>query len=99
MNTPLRPETRRRIVSHKLLLAHDLKERPGPLLEVRHAIGYFRRTGPGKHTVSLCRAEASRLEVVRVSQKDAWKKRTADECAPPRPAREPRESRDPAPAC
>jgi formate dehydrogenase subunit gamma len=70
----------------------DLKGRPGPLLEVLHAIQvargyvpsaavpvvadglnlsrvevhgvvtfyhYFRHTAPGKHTVSLCRAEAS----------------------------------------
>jgi formate dehydrogenase subunit gamma len=69
----------------------DLKNRPGPLLEVLHAIQaaigyvpeeaipvvanglnasraevhgvvtfyhYFRRTPPGKHVVSLCRAEA-----------------------------------------
>lgn len=69
----------------------DMKERPGPLLEVLHAIQaalgyvpegavplvaqglnisraevhgvvtfyhYFRRTPPGKHVVSLCRAEA-----------------------------------------
>jgi formate dehydrogenase subunit gamma len=77
-------ETVRRIVA-------DLKDRPGPLLEVLHAVQaalgcvpdsvvplvaqglnlsraevhgvvtfyhYFRRTAPGKHTVSLCRAEA-----------------------------------------
>jgi formate dehydrogenase subunit gamma len=77
-------DTVRRIVS-------DLKGRPGPLLEVLHAIQaalgyvpegavplvaqelnisraevhgvvtfyhYFRRTPPGKHVVSLCRAEA-----------------------------------------
>jgi len=87
MNTPLTPnesETLGRIVA-------DLKGRPGPLLEVLHAIQaalgyvppaavpvvadglnlsraevhgvvtfyhYFRHTAPGKHTVSLCRAEA-----------------------------------------
>jgi formate dehydrogenase subunit gamma len=72
-------------------IATDLKGRPGPLLEVLHAIQaalgyvpegavplvaeelnitraevhgvvtfyhYFRRTPPGKHVVSLCRAEA-----------------------------------------
>jgi formate dehydrogenase subunit gamma len=77
-------ETVRRIVA-------DLKNRPGPLLEVLHAIQaslgyvprgavpvvaeglnlsraevhgvvtfyhYFRHSAPGKHTVSLCRAEA-----------------------------------------
>jgi formate dehydrogenase subunit gamma len=77
-------ETVRRIVA-------DMKGRPGPLLEVLHAIQselgyvpdgavplvaqglnvsraevhgvvtfyhYFRRTPPGKHVVSLCRAEA-----------------------------------------
>jgi formate dehydrogenase subunit gamma len=77
-------DTVRRIVA-------DLKNRPGPLLEVLHAVQaalgyvpegaipivaqglnvsraevhgvvtfyhYFRRTPPGKHVVSLCRAEA-----------------------------------------
>ncbi len=77
-------DTVRRIVA-------DLKDRPGPLLEVLHAVQaslgyvpedavslvaqglnlsraevhgvvtfyhYFRRTPPGKHLVSLCRAEA-----------------------------------------
>ncbi len=87
MNKPITPaesETVHRIVA-------DLEGRPGPLLEVRHAIQaalgyvpagavplvaeglnlsraevhgvvtfyhYFRHTAPGKHTVSLCRAEA-----------------------------------------
>ena len=74
-----------------LRIVADLKSRPGPLLEVLHAIQaalgyvpedaiplvaqglnisraevhgvvtfyhYFRRTPPGKHVVSLCRAEA-----------------------------------------
>jgi formate dehydrogenase subunit gamma len=74
-----------------LQIVSDLKGRPGPLLEVLHAIQtalgyvpegavalvaqglnisraevhgvvtfyhYFRRTPPGKHVVSLCRAEA-----------------------------------------
>lgn len=86
--TPTLPQahadTVRRIVA-------DLKDRPGPLLEVLHAIQaalgyvpeaavplvaqglnlsraevhgvvtfyhYFRRTPPGKHVVSLCRAES-----------------------------------------
>jgi formate dehydrogenase subunit gamma len=82
--TPSESETLRRIVA-------DMKSRPGPLLEVLHAIQatlgyvpsgavplvaeglnlsraevhgvvtfyhYFRHTVPGKHTVSLCRAEA-----------------------------------------
>ena len=81
---PADSDTVRRIVA-------DLKGRPGPLLEVLHAIQaalgyvppdavelvadglnlsraevhgvvtfyhYFRRTPPGAHTVSLCRAEA-----------------------------------------
>jgi formate dehydrogenase subunit gamma len=81
---PTESDTVRRIVA-------DLKGRPGPLLEVLHAIQaalgyvppsavplvaeelnvsradvhgvvtfyhYFRRTPPGAHTVSLCRAEA-----------------------------------------
>jgi formate dehydrogenase subunit gamma len=81
---PADTDTVRRIVA-------DLKERPGPLLEVLHAIQaalgyvpdaavplvaqglnlsraevhgvvtfyhYFRRTPPGKHVVSLCRAES-----------------------------------------
>jgi formate dehydrogenase major subunit len=38
------------------------------------------------------------VEVVLVSQKEAWKKRTADERSLPRAARKPRNSRDPAPA-
>jgi len=38
------------------------------------------------------------VEVVLVSQKEAWKKRTADERALPRGGRKPRKSRDPAPA-
>ena len=83
--SPAGSDTVRRIVE-------DLKGRPGPLLEVLHAIQaalgyvppaavplvaeglnlsraevhgvvtfyhYFRRTPPGAHTVSLCRAEAS----------------------------------------
>jgi formate dehydrogenase subunit gamma len=74
-----------------LRIVEDLKSRPGPLLEVLHAVQaalgyvpegavsvvagalnlsraevhgvvtfyhYFRRTPPGKHVVSLCRAEA-----------------------------------------
>src|ERR1700755_522922 len=74
-----------------LRIVADLKDRPGPLLEVLHAVQaalgyvpedavplvaqglnvsraevhgvvtfyhYFRRTRPGKHVVSLCRAEA-----------------------------------------
>ena len=82
--TPGESETIRRIVA-------DMKARPGPLLEVLHAIQaalghvppgavplvadglnlsraevhgvvtfyhYFRHAAPGKHTVSLCRAEA-----------------------------------------
>jgi formate dehydrogenase subunit gamma len=82
--TPSDSETIRRIVA-------DMKGRPGPLLEVLHAIQaalgyvpsgavplvaaglnlsraevhgvvtfyhYFRHSPPGKHTVSLCRAEA-----------------------------------------
>lgn len=82
--TATHSDTVRRIVS-------DLKGRPGPLLEVLHAIQaslgyvpedavpvvaeglnisraevhgvvtfyhYFRRTPPGKHVVSLCRAES-----------------------------------------
>jgi len=81
---PSESETVRRIIA-------DLKERPGPVLEVLHAIQaalgyvppeavplvadglnvsraevhgvvtfyhYFRDTPPGRHTVSLCRAEA-----------------------------------------
>jgi formate dehydrogenase subunit gamma len=81
---PTETETVRRVIA-------DLKGRPGPLLEVLHAIQaalgyvppaavpvvaeelnlsraevhgvvtfyhYFRRTSPGAHTVSLCRAEA-----------------------------------------
>ncbi len=81
---PAHADTVRRIVA-------DLKDRPGPLLEVLHAIQaalgyvpegavplvaqglnlsraevhgvvtfyhYFRRTPPGKHVVSLCRAES-----------------------------------------
>ena len=92
-------ETLCRIVSDKLLLAHDLKVRPGPLLEVRHAISYFpphgarqayREPVPGRGITAA--------EVVLVSQKEAWKMRTADECAPPHPTRRPRKSRDPAPA-
>jgi formate dehydrogenase subunit gamma len=82
--SPSHADTIRRIVA-------DLKGRPGPLLEVLHAVQaalgyvpdgavalvaqglnlsraevhgvvtfshYFRRTPPGKHVVSLCRAEA-----------------------------------------
>jgi formate dehydrogenase subunit gamma len=82
--SPHQSDTVRRIVT-------DLKDRPGPLLEVLHAIQssmgyvpegviplvaqglnlsraevhgvvtfyhYFRRTPPGKHVLSLCRAEA-----------------------------------------
>ena len=82
--SPAHVDTVRRIVA-------DLKNRPGPLLEVLHAVQaalgyvpegaiplvaeglnvsraevhgvvtfyhYFRRTPPGKHVVSLCRAEA-----------------------------------------
>ena len=82
--SPAHADTIRRIVA-------DLKDRPGPLLEVLHAVQaslgyvpdgavtvvaqglnlsraevhgvvtfyhYFRRTPPGKHVVSLCRAEA-----------------------------------------
>ena len=82
--SPAHADTVRRIVA-------DLKDRPGPLLEVLHAVQaalgyvpegaipvvaqglnisraevhgvvtfyhYFRRTPPGKHVVSLCRAEA-----------------------------------------
>lgn len=60
MNTPVTPyesQALRRMVADKRLLARDRKERPGPLMELRHAISYFRRKAPGKHTVSLCRAE------------------------------------------
>jgi len=82
--SPAHADAIRRIVA-------DLKDRPGPLLEVLHAVQaalgyvpdgavtlvaqglnlsraevhgvvsfyhYFRRTPPGKHVVSLCRAEA-----------------------------------------
>jgi formate dehydrogenase subunit gamma len=82
--SPAHADTIRRIVA-------DLKGRPGPVLEVLHAVQaelgyvpdgavalvaqglnlsraevhgvvtfyhYFRRTPPGKHVVSLCRAEA-----------------------------------------
>ncbi len=38
------------------------------------------------------------VEIVLVSQKDAWQKRAAEERSLPRPARKPRKSRDPAPA-
>jgi formate dehydrogenase major subunit len=37
------------------------------------------------------------VEVVLVSQKEAWEKRTAEERSLPRPARKPRKSKDPAP--
>jgi formate dehydrogenase subunit gamma len=82
--SPAHTDTVRRIVA-------DLKTRPGPLIEILHAIQaalgyvpegavplvaqglnlsraevhgvvtfyhYFRRTPPGKHVVSICRAEA-----------------------------------------